>query len=419
MTWGQQSMERGYGAAWAPARAALPAVLTVLFATGWAANHFTALLPVLAQSEGLGRTALDGAFGIYAIGLLPGLLGGGTLSDRLGRRPLLLTGAAVAGLGNFALLCWHDQTGIFVGRLVVGAGVGVAMSAGTAWSADLGGGSGSVLAGVSLSAGFGCGPVTSALLAQLTTAPADIPFAVSVGLSAVAVLIGALLARTPEPAGSPASNRNDTVDTDTDTGQSAGAALSLALPLAVWVFACATVAMVTMVERMHYRFDGPLLPGAAAALTLTSGVVVQMFARRWQWGPLAGASGALAAAIGFGTVAAAGATPSLAVFVAVALVLGIAYGLCLRQGLIDVETLSPARLRGTLTGIFWAVTYLGFGLPVLLVTIEPTVGITAPMIVLGVVAAGAAVVRAVRELSVKRAAAQTVRDDEDANAQNI
>ncbi|MCV7174180.1 MFS transporter [Mycolicibacterium sphagni] len=387
-------------------KAVLPAVLIVLFATGWAANHFTALLPVLAQRNGLGRTALDGAFGIYAVGLLPGLLGGGTLSDRWGRRPLLLTGAAVAGLGNFALLCWHDQTGIFVGRLIVGAGVGVAMSAGTAWSADIGGGSGSVLAGVSLSAGFGCGPVASALVEQFTSAPVHVPFAISVTLSAAAVFAGVFLARTPEPAGWPAAGPA----ADADRGQGVAAALGAALPLAVWVFASATVAMVTMVERMHYRFNGPLLPGLAAALTLTSGVAIQMVARRWGWGPLAGAAGAVAAAIGYGTVATAGATPSLAVFVTVAVVLGIAYGLCLRQGLVDVETKSPPALRGTLTGVFWAVTYLGFGLPVLLVTIEPAVGITAPLVVLSVVAAAAAMLRAAREISAKRASAHTVPD---------
>ena len=51
-------------------------------------------------------------------------------------------------------------------------------------------------------------------------------------------------------------------------------------------------------------------------------------ARRRGRGPIAGAAGALAAAVGFDTVAAAGAMPPLAVFVVVALVLGIAYGLC-------------------------------------------------------------------------------------------
>lgn len=383
-------MGRGFSYSPAPARPALPAILMLLFATGWAANHFTAMLPVLAQTEGLSRTALDGAFGIYAVGLLPGLLGGGTLSDRWGRRPLLLTGAAVAGLGNLALLCWHDQIGIFVGRLVVGAGVGVAMSAGTAWCADIGGGSGSVLAGVALSAGFGCGPVTSALIAQFSGAPVDVPFAVSVGLSVLAVVVGIVFARTPDT--ETVAVREDGTAEDSG-GQGVVAALSAALPLAMWVFACATVAMVTMVERMQYRFTGPLLPGAAAAITLTTGVTVQMAARRWEWGRIAGAAGALAAAVGFGVVAVAGPRPALAVFVVVAFVLGIAYGLCLRQGLADVETLAPSRVRGTLTGVFWAITYLGFGLPVLLVAIEPAVGITAPLIALSVCAAAVAIWR--------------------------
>ena len=290
------------------------------------------------------------------------------------------------------------------------------MSAGTAWSADIAGGSGSVLAGVALSAGFGCGPVISALLAQFTSAPVDVPFAVSVGLSSVAVLVGVVLARSAHVARGAAAEE---VPAAAGNGQGVAAALGAALPLAVWVFASATVAMVTMVERMQYRFSGPLLPGIAAALTLTSGVVIQMIARRRGWGPRAGAAGALATAIGFGTVAVAGARPPLAVFVAVALVLGIGYGLCLRQGLVDVETRSPARLRGTLTGVFWAVTYLGFGLPVLLVTIEPAVGISAPLIVLSVVAAAVAVLRASRESSAKRTAAHTVRDLADGKPRNF
>lgn len=374
-------------------RNGLPAVLALLFATGWAANHFAAMLPVLADREGLGRAALDGAFGIYAVGLLPGLLGGGALSDRWGRRPLLLGGAAVAGLGNLMLLCWHDQTGIFVGRLVVGAGVGVAMSAGTAWSADIGGGSGSVLAGLSLSAGFGCGPVISALLAEFSAAPIHVPFAVTAVFSATVVAVGVVVTRTSVPgprspgAGDPAAVA--------DTDRSAGAALRGALPLAVWVFACATVAMVTMVERMDYRFSGPLLPGVAAAVTLVTGVAVQVAARRFEWGAWSGVMGALAAAAGFGLVALAGDAPSLALFLLAAAVLGAAYGLCLRQGLVDIETLSPRAVRGALTGVFYAVTYLGFGLPVLLVAIEPAVGETAPLVVLAVLAGAVAVWRAV------------------------
>ncbi len=379
----------------AQARNILPAVLLLLFATGWAANHFAAMLPVFARSEGLSHQALDGAFGIYAVGLLPALLGGGSLSDRLGRRPLLLSGAAVAGLGNLSLLCVHDQAGIFIGRLIVGAGVGVAMSAGTAWSAEIGGGSGSVLAGVSLSAGFGCGPLVSGLLAQFADAAAYVPFIVTIALSTTAVVVGVFLARVPVDEAS----RYQPIQTDQERAEHGGntvAALSSALPMALWVFSCATVTIVTMAERMQYRFSGPWVPGVAAAVTLTAGVAIQMVARRRGWGRSAGVVGAAVAAVGFGAVAAAGDTPSLAVFFLIAVVLGIAYGLCLREGLIDIETMSPPRARGTLTGVFYVVTYLGFGLPVLLVAIKPAVGAVTPMLVLAALAATAATVRAVQ-----------------------
>jgi MFS family permease len=390
----------------APERYVLPAVLLLLFATGWAANHFTAMLPVLARSEGLSHATLDGAFGIYAVGLLPGLLGGGSLSDRLGRRPLLLWGAAIAGLGNLALLGWHDHIGIFVGRLIVGIGVGVAMSAGTAWSADIGGGSGSVLAGVALSVGFGCGPIVSGLLGQFAESATFVPFAVTVALSAASVLVGVVFARTPAP-----TKRCEAVSAETgDDGRSVTAALRTALPMALWVFSCATVAMVTMAERMQYRFDGPWIPSVAAGVTLTAGITIQMAARRGDWGPWSGVTGALTAAAGFGVVAIAGATPSLAVFLLVAGMLGVAYGLCLRQGLIDIETLTPTRLRGALTGVFYAITYLGFGLPVLLVAIRPWTGITAPMLVLTALAVVSAIIRGsqIRRQSPTRAQGEPV-----------
>ncbi len=47
-------------------------------------------------------------------------------------------------------------------------------------------------------------------------------------------------------------------------------------------------------------------------------------------------------------------------------VLGCAAGLLLREGLIDLEAAAPQRVRGALTGAFYTVAYLGFGLPLLL-----------------------------------------------------
>jgi hypothetical protein len=247
---------------------------------------------------------------------------------------------------------------------------------------------------VALSAGFGCGPLVSGLLAQFFGSAAYAPFVVTVALSAAAVLVGIVFSdvRTDSERAGPVPAAAGPAADDGDTF----AALSSALPMALWVFSCATVAMVTMAERMQARFAGPWIPGVAATVALVAGVTVQMVARRRGWGPPAGVAGAAIAATGFGLVAAAGATPALPVFLLTAAVLGIAYGLCLREGLIDVETLAPPRLRGTLTGVFYSVTYVGFGVPLLLVAIRPAVGITAPVLVLTALAAAAAVLRAIQ-----------------------
>src|ERR1700761_396719 len=76
------------------------AVLGLLLFTGWVANHFVALMPAISDRQHLSTATLDAIFGIYAVGLLPGLLLGGRASDALGRRAVVLTGSATAAAGT-------------------------------------------------------------------------------------------------------------------------------------------------------------------------------------------------------------------------------------------------------------------------------------------------------------------------------
>ncbi|NHP15016.1 MFS transporter [Rhodococcus sp. IC4_135] len=374
-----------------PSRRGFISVLAVLLSTGWAANHFASLIPVLRVDEGLSHTVLDGVFGIYALGLLPGLLTGGAVSDRVGRAVVVLPGALIASLGTVILLLWHDAPGLMVGRLVVGIGAGLAIGAGTAWAADLRGKSGTVMAGVVLTSGFALGPLFSGLLAQFAAFPLATPFVVSAVLSVGSVAAAAVWSRTPAP--TKAATFTQVPDRAERSGTNVKGALLWALPLAPWVFASATVSFVTMTARLGDRYSGPLLPGFAAALTLGAGILVQTAARHRNWGPQAGTVGAALAALGYLLVAVGGARPALGLFIVCALVLGTAYGLCLREGLLDLESLAPPASRGALTGIFYVGTYLGFGLPVLLVVIEPTMGPSLPLVILAAVAAVVAVVR--------------------------
>ncbi len=360
---------------------ALTSVLAVLMATGWAANHFAAVIPVLSDDEGLSAALLDGVFGVYALGLLPGLFAGGAISDRIGRPRVVLPGALLAAAGTATLLVSHEPVGLLVGRLVVGLGAGLAFGAGTAWAADLGGTQGTVLAGVFLTAGFGLGPLVSGVLAQEASYPLQTPFVLSLALSLVTVLLAWLWAvpLTPRPHGGsePAPGSR---------GGSTRAALAWSLPVGLLVFASAIITIVTLPARLPEGYDGPVLVGLSASLTLASGIVVQTLARNRRWGPRAGVAGAVLSASGFALAALAGAAIGVPVLVAVCVLMGAAYGLGLREGLLDVETLAPGERRGLITGLFYVVTYIGFGLPLLLVVVRDSLGASLPLAVCACVA---------------------------------
>ena len=383
-----------------PAGAGTWITLVALLSAGWATNHFAAMLPVLADVASISKPGLDAAFGLYALGLLPSLLLGGGLSDRHGRRPVVVTGLVLAGLGNLVMLASPTLTGVTVGRLVVGLGVGMVASAGTAWAADQDAAKGAARAGVVLTSGFAVGPVASALITwALPGRPGTLlAFAVPAALTAaLAVMCLRVVDRGPSRVAAPPADADGPATataTATATGQRRlGPALAAALPMALWVFACVTVAMIVLTERIGAKYAGPLLPAVAAVLSLGTGVLVQMGMRRAGGWRAFGVVGAGMATTGFAVAGMAGAQMGFATFVVCSVVLGCAYGLCLGQGLRDVDRLAPLARRGVATGTFYIVSYSGFALPFVLNTYVGSLGASAPMYVLAALAAATAVTR--------------------------
>lgn len=371
-------------------------VVYALLTAGWAANHFSTMLAVLRDHAEFSAVVVNGAFGIYALGLVPSLLMGGLLDDRIGPRHVVSTGALAAGAGNLLLLVWQTTPGLLVGRFVVGLGVGLTISAGTAWAARLRGATGVVLAGIVMTAGFAIGPIVSGLLAYFLADAAVIavPFLVTIILSCIAAT-AAFVVRPDTP--SPPPNNVSEPRTSSSVQPSMRRALGTAIPMALWVFSTAAVALVTLAERVSHGTDaGILLPGISALLAFSAGLTAQACGRRFQWGPKSGVVAACLAALGFVVTGLGGAAPPIWLFVVAAVVLGVAYGMALREGLLDVETYAPPHRRGTTLGIYYVFTYSGFILPVLFAWMLPATGHAMTLIVLGWLAVGAAVVRGVQ-----------------------
>lgn len=355
----------------AATRALFVSVLALLLATGWVANHFVALMPVISGREHLSTATLDGIFGIYALGLLPGLLIGGRASDALGRRPVALAGGAAAVAGTVAMLLSQHTGALLVGRLIVGLGVGLAISSGTAWASDLRGPAGAATAGAVLTAGFAVGPFAGGGFAWAGQSGIQVSFAVAAAIVvlaslavAVAATPGAHVARPAPPADAGPAG---------PAAQGVSRALSWAMPLAPWVYASATLGFVTIPTRLHTALAAPIAAGTATLIVNGVSGVVQVLARTRRWGPQTGTAGAALAAVGYAVAAMTPPALTPAVGIPLLLILGCASGLCLREGLIDLEAAAPQHLRGALTGVFYVVTYVGFALPLLLATAEPAV----------------------------------------------
>jgi len=107
-------------------------------AVGWGAQQFAPLL-LLYQSElGLSATVVQGTFGLYVLGLIPGLLLGGPCSDRYGRRRVMVPTLVASVVGTLLLILGGTSAEwLFAGRLVAGMASGAAFSAGAAWLKEL------------------------------------------------------------------------------------------------------------------------------------------------------------------------------------------------------------------------------------------------------------------------------------------
>ncbi len=371
-------------------------VLAVLLAIGWAANHFAALMPVISNGQRLSAATIDAIFGIYAVGLLPGLLIGGRASDAFGRQAVAWAGTTTALAGTVAMLFSQQADLLLVGRLIVGAGVGLAMTSCTAWASDLRGPAGAATAGAVLIAGFAVGPFAGGVIASAGQRGVQASFALAAALVVAATIVTVVAVWRADS--SPRPRTQDPVSS-VPARQGTALALSRAMPLAPWVFASATLAFVTIPTRIHTGLAAPLAAGLAALIVNGASGLIQIVARARKWGPQAGTTGAVLAALGYALTAVAPSTVAPELGLMLFLVLGCASGLSLRGGLIDLETAAPQRVRGTLTGVFYAMTYIGFGLPLLLATLGSA---TATATVLGAMAVLASVAAAGRAARLHR-----------------
>src|SRR5436309_655169 len=186
-----------------PARGSVRAMLVVWIA--WVVlmagvNLPTPLYAVYSQRFGFSSAVLTTVFALYAFVLVPALLLFGQLSDRLGRRLVLLMGLAAGAAGLIVFALAESTAWLFAGRALQGLAVGMASSAATAALVELepkrDARRPALLAGLAQAGGSGAGPLIAGLLAEWAPDPLRLPYFVLLGATALVALCAL---RIPEP----------------------------------------------------------------------------------------------------------------------------------------------------------------------------------------------------------------------------
>ncbi len=350
----------------------LPVAL-LLTGVGWGSNQITPMLLVYQRTLSLSTGTVEAMFGVYALGLIPGLLVTGPVSDAWGRRVVVIPAAALSLLASVALAAGgHSLWLLFVGRFLAGVSSGAAFGAATAWVrelsrppyGDVGDHVAARRAALSMTLGFALGPLVAGILAQWAPDPLVVAYLPHLLLMAVVL---AAIGASPETV---TARRRPGLTRRVPTFDRSKFRRVVA-PMAPWVFAAPAVAFALLpsVVGAARATDGTAVVAGVTALCALAGVAVQPLARRLDARGKASRAapvGLIVLTVGLALSAATAALDRLWLLFPCAVVLGAAYGLCLVAGLVQVQRLAPADSLGRLTAVFYVLTYLGFAAPYVL-----------------------------------------------------
>jgi MFS family permease len=326
------------------------------------ANLATPLYAVYAERFGFSSLVLTAIFATYAFVLVPALILFGTLSDRFGRRPVMLAGLATA-CGGLVLFAFAESSAwLFAARAAQGLAVGMISGAATAALVELDPDGdrrrAALLAGLAQAAGSSAGPLLAGVLAQWAPAPLRLSFVAGLVLTAAAA---ALMLTLPEPAAGASGSWHVQLPQVPSAIRSAFARVSLTAAT-VWASMALFFSIVPSYAAALLHSHNLALLAAVAAVSLITSSAAQSVARRRR--SARGASVGVDQGVGLvvltaGLLALIAAAPlhSLAALVAGSIAAGAGHGLAFLNAQQELNDIAPPEHRGEVTAAFVSCIY--------------------------------------------------------------
>lgn len=301
-------------------------------------------------------------FAMYAIGVIVSLILFGQVSARLGRRPVLAAGVALAFVSSLLFLFAGDMWQLYLGRVISGLSAGIFTATGTAAVMENApAGRKNLASALSTAAnigGLGLGILVSGLIAAWTPWPLHAPFAVHGILLIVGGLALLAVRETVEPdrtrhilgvPGIPRPARR------VFAAASAGAVAGFMM---CGIYTSVAPGFMTSVLSV----SSPAVIGLVLCLVFGASAAAQIGLRRLADRTLI-LGGSVAMVVGMALLATSLATASLPLLVASAVLGGAGQGLMFMTGMRAVMELTPADQRTRATTSYFIVAYLAISGP--------------------------------------------------------
>lgn len=335
-----------------------PVTVTVaLFLVTMAVNLQVPLYPVYAERASYGTGLTTVVFALYVAGLLPVLILFGGVSDRVGRKPVLLAGLLAAFTATLLMVLFPTMQTLFLARVLQGVGVGLSVGTGTAYLAELlsadAAPRAAAFTALTTSLGFGGGALLTSTVLWIRPSPVPLSYwLVLSGIAATLLLVLCLPSLVPVggalvrlPAYPPST-------------------LSIGLGIAVAWAVTGLVISVVPTQLAHYGLA--VWAGPALFLVNGTGALLQPLARRMS-AERSLLVGFALLPLGYGLLVLGAAWGVLSLVLLGSSVAGAAcYGFTYLGGLAAV-TIASGKERARAVSGYFLFAYLGFGLPSILI----------------------------------------------------
>jgi MFS family permease len=347
--------------------AAFAGIAGVFAAFFLAAGAPTPLLALRQQEWGFSAGMLTLAIAVYALALLGAVLVGGSLSDHVGRRPVLLAALAVELVAMVLFLLATDIGGIIAARTVQGVATGLGTSAFSAAIVEHAPAHlkrlGSSFAGTAVAAGLGVGALLTGAAVQFTPDANALTFGVLALVMVVGLAVVALTEETVTPRAGALRSLDPRIVLPAGLRREFLAGIPAHAP--GWMLGAFFLGLSPIVLRVRFGLDGGLVAGFTAFLGPSAAAVASLAfgrvsARRTTL------SGAALVLLGSGLVLVGVREEWLGVLWLGELVGGTGFGAAFGGHLrVLAPRIQPHERAGVFAGVY-TVDYLALGVPAIL-----------------------------------------------------